>query len=110
MFPNMKTVYYFNEAKTVQTTYPDKLLVFKFDNGQIEKHYPDGTKQIAFPDGSLRYILPDGYEETYYLDGTVQKIDKNGTIIFEHEDGYKEIKYVDGREVIEYPTGKQQQK
>lgn len=102
MFPNGKVVYFFNEDKTIQTTYPDQLQVFKFENGQVERHHPDGTKQIAFPDGSLRYIFPDGEEETYYLDGKVQKTSKDGVITIEHENGYKEIKYPDGREVVEY--------
>ena len=98
MFPDGKNVYYFNDAKTVQTTFPDGLQVFKFNTGQIEKHYPDGTKQISFPDGSLRYILNDGYEETHYADGTIQKIDKENVTTIEHQDGTKEIKYPDGRE------------
>lgn len=39
-------VYYFAEAQTTQTTFPDKLQVFKFSNNQIEKHFPDKTKEI----------------------------------------------------------------
>lgn len=45
-FPDAKGVYYFSEAETTQTTYPDGLKVFRFGNGQIEKHYPDQTKEI----------------------------------------------------------------
>ena len=72
-FPDGKNVYFFNESKTIQTTFSDGLQVFKFNNDQIEKHYPNGTKQIIFPNGTVRYILNDGSEETYYADGTVQK-------------------------------------
>ncbi len=40
IFPNKsKQVYYFNEVKTVQITYPDNLKNFKFQNGQIEKKF-----------------------------------------------------------------------
>ena len=35
-FFQTKHIYYFNEAKTVQTTFPDNLQVFKFENGQVE--------------------------------------------------------------------------
>ena len=63
--------------------------VFKFENGQIEKHHADGTKQIIFPDGTLKYILPDGYEETFFADGTLQKVDKNGVVTLEHDNGMK---------------------
>ena len=98
IFPDGKSVYYFHEAKTVQTTYKDGLQVFKFNGSQIEKHFPDGTKQIFFPDGSFRYILTDGYEETHYVDGTIQKVDKEGVITLENKDGTKEVKYPDGKE------------
>ena len=93
-------MFHFNESQATQTTFNDGLQVFKFSNGQIEKHYPDGSKQIAFPDGSMRYILADGYEETYYQDGSVQKIDTNGIVSTEGIDGIKKIKYPDGKEEI----------
>ena len=103
IFPNGKSVYYFKEAQTVQTSFEDGLQVFKFQGGQIEKHYPDGTKQITFPDGSMKYMMNDGYEEAHYNDGSVQIIDKEGTIIYELPDGTKEIKYADGKEEYIYP-------
>lgn len=61
--PDGKTIYYFNEAKTVQTSFNDGLQVFKFNNGQVEKHFPDKTKQIIFPDGSQRFMKNDEYED-----------------------------------------------
>ena len=103
-YPDGKTVYYFNDSQATQTTFNDGLQVFKFNNGQIEKHYPDGSKQIAFPDGSMRYILADGYEETYYQDGSIQKIDTNGVVSTEGIDGVKKIKYPDGKEEIITPN------
>ena len=98
IFPDQKSIYYYNDAKTIQTTYPDGLQVFKFSNGQIEKHFIDGSKQITFPDGSLRYILNDGYEETYFVDGSVQSTNLENVITMKYIDGHKEIKYPDGRE------------
>jgi hypothetical protein len=65
------------------------LQVFKFDNGQVEKHYADGSKHIIFLDNTLKYILPDGYEETYFSDGSIQTVDKNGVITIERKDGVK---------------------
>jgi hypothetical protein len=62
-FPNKKQIYYFNDSKTVQTTYLNGLNIFKFNNQQIEKHYPDGSKFIIFPNGSKRTITKDGIEE-----------------------------------------------
>lgn len=82
-FPDGKSVYYFNEAKTVQTTFSNGVLVFKFNNDQLERHYPDGKKQILFPDGSERIVLSNGYEETYYSDGRVVKGNTNGQTVTE---------------------------
>ena len=72
-FPEGKSIYYFNESKTVQTSYKDGLNIFKFNNNQIEKHYPDGSKFIIFPNGTKRRISKNGNEETIYPDGKIQK-------------------------------------
>jgi len=70
-YPDQKIVYYFAEAKTTQTTFPDGLQVFKFSNQQIEKHFSDGTKEIIFPDGTIKCIFADGEEESIFTDGTI---------------------------------------
>ena len=58
-------IYFFNESKTVQSTIPiEKLQVFKFSNGQIERHYDNGEKQILYSDGTVKLINKYGYEET----------------------------------------------
>ena len=65
LFPDGKMIYFFFESKTIQSTVPnDKLQVFKFSNGQIEKHFEDGTKQISFPDGTIKVISKEGIEHT----------------------------------------------
>eukprot|EP00818_Percolomonas_sp_WS_P000378 CAMPEP_0117449732 /NCGR_PEP_ID=MMETSP0759-20121206/8096_1 /TAXON_ID=63605 /ORGANISM="Percolomonas cosmopolitus, Strain WS" /LENGTH=1039 /DNA_ID=CAMNT_0005242215 /DNA_START=153 /DNA_END=3268 /DNA_ORIENTATION=- len=53
-FPSGKIVYYYYTADTTHTEYPNKMQVFSFPNGQVERHYPDpeGTKEIQFPDKS----------------------------------------------------------
>ena len=61
-------VYFFNESKIIQTTIPDKIQVFKFENGQIEKHYINGIKEIIFPNGNIKKIYQDGTEENLYND------------------------------------------
>lgn len=65
IFPEHKSVYYFKEARTVQTIFNDGLQVFKFANGQIEKHYLDGSKRIIYPNGSIRAISKEGNERLY---------------------------------------------
>jgi len=42
--------------------------VFKFENGQIEKHYKEGYKQIIFPDGTHKMIYED--ESNYNTNNT----------------------------------------
>lgn len=49
---------------------------------QIEKHFPDGTKEILFPDSTRKVIYADGLQESYFPDGVIVK---------EHADGTKEI-------------------
>lgn len=39
----------------------ERVLLFK--NGQLEKHLPDGSKQIFFNDGSKKFVTSDGSEE-----------------------------------------------
>lgn len=61
--------------------------VFRFGNGQIEKHYPDQTKEIYFTDGTVKCIFADGEEESVFPDGTIQRIDINGIKTIETRDG-----------------------
>ena len=62
-FPDGKIIYFFNEEKTVQTTFKNGINVFKFSNNQIEKHFPDGSKYVIFPNGEKKHITKDGNEE-----------------------------------------------
>jgi hypothetical protein len=86
-FKGGKICYFFAEAKTTQTTFPDGMQVFKFQNKQTEKHYPDGTKEISFPDGTVKCLYPDGEEESIFPDGTIQKIEKSGVRCIEYPHG-----------------------
>ena len=83
IFPTGKSCYYFSETKTVQITLNNGIEIYKFENGQIEKHYPDGSKRILFNDGTERYINSEGFEETYYYIENVPKVDKNKNVITE---------------------------
>ena len=105
-YPDGKVVYYFAEAKTTQTTFSDGLQVFKFASVQIEKHYPDGTKEISFPDGTIKCIFADGEEESIFADGTVQRVEKSGIKAIEYPNGEKEITFPDGTLIKEFPDGR----
>ncbi|OMJ96341.1 hypothetical protein SteCoe_79 [Stentor coeruleus] len=105
-FPDGKIVYHFFENKTVQTTFPDGLQLFQFANGQTEKHYTDGTKEIAFPDKTIKCIFNDGEEESIFPDGTIQKIEPGGIRHIEFVNGMKDTIYPDGSKIRKYPDGK----
>ena len=60
-----KIIYFYNETNTVQTTLKNGINIFKFNNGQIEKHYPDGSKYIFYTNGLRRKISKNGTEETF---------------------------------------------
>uniref|UniRef100_A0A7N4NNF0 Centromere protein J n=1 Tax=Sarcophilus harrisii TaxID=9305 RepID=A0A7N4NNF0_SARHA len=115
--PDQRVLYYYADAQTIHTTYPNGLEVLQFPNKQIEKHHPNGTKEIVFPDGTVKYFGV-GYEETLFPDGTLVKVERNGdkTIIF--SDGQKEIhtsqfkrkEFLDGTIKTVYNTGHRETK
>ena len=86
-YPDGKGVYFFSDADTTQTTFANSLKVFRFGNGQIEKHYPDDTKEICFTDGTVKCIFADGEEESVFPDGMIQRVDKHGNRTIEKPDG-----------------------
>ena len=80
IFSDGKISYYYKDKNAVQTILNNGMEIFKLENGQIEKHFPDGTKLIIFNDDTEKYIYNDGSEETYFSDGNVEK---NKNIIME---------------------------
>lgn len=46
MYPNGKSMYYYSESNVTQTILPNDLHIYKLANGSIEKHYPNGYKEI----------------------------------------------------------------
>ena len=63
-----KVIYYYSETNTVQTSFKNGLNIFKFNNGQIEKHYPDGSKFIIYTNGIKRKINKNGEEKLFVPD------------------------------------------
>uniref|UniRef100_W5NFG0 Centromere protein J C-terminal domain-containing protein n=1 Tax=Lepisosteus oculatus TaxID=7918 RepID=W5NFG0_LEPOC len=61
-------IYFYADAQTTHTTYPNGLEVVQFPNNQIEKHHPNGTKEIVFPDKAVKHLYPDGREESIFPD------------------------------------------
>ena len=60
-------------------------------SNQIEKHYPDGTKEIIFPDQTVKYLHTNGAEECIFADGTVQRVSADGERTLEFPNGQREI-------------------
>uniref|UniRef100_A0A8B9CR35 Centromere protein J C-terminal domain-containing protein n=1 Tax=Anser brachyrhynchus TaxID=132585 RepID=A0A8B9CR35_9AVES len=91
IMPDQRVIYYYTDAQTTHTAYPDGLEVLQFPNNQIEKHYPDGAQETVIPDHTVKCLCSDGFEETFFPDGTVAKVEKNGdkTVVFSN--GQKEI-------------------
>ncbi|XP_077857306.1 T-complex protein 10A homolog 1 [Macaca mulatta] len=70
---------------------------------QVEKFYPDGSKEIVFPDGTVKY-LKDGQEETLFPDGTIVRVERNGDKTIVLSNGQKEIHTAQFKR-REYPDG-----
>ena len=50
-----------------------------FGNGQEERFFKNGKKEVKYPDGTVRTMENDR-EEIRFVDGTVQKNFKGGRI------------------------------
>ncbi|KAF7475861.1 hypothetical protein GHT09_013180 [Marmota monax] len=119
---DVKKIYYYAEAQTTHTTYPNGVEVVQFPNKQTEKFHPDGSKETVFPDGTVTQ-LKGGREEIVFPDGTVVIVKRNGdkTILFsngqkeihtaqfkrrEFPDGTVKTVYCNGCQETKYATGR----
>ncbi|XP_023683356.2 centrosomal P4.1-associated protein [Paramormyrops kingsleyae] len=120
---DQQVIYYYAEAQTTHTTYPDGMEVLRFPNNQIEKHFPDGRKEITFPDQTVKNLFPDGKEESIFPDGTVIEAEPDGSKVIRFNNGQREVHtatfkrreypdgtaktiHADGRQETRYPTGR----
>ncbi|XP_042695197.1 centromere protein J [Centrocercus urophasianus] len=118
IMPDQTVIYYYADAKTTHTTYPDGLEILQFSNGQIEKHYPDGKKEITFPDQTIKSLFTDGQEESIFPDGTIVRIQRDGSKTIEFNNGQRELhtsqfkrrEYPDGTVKTVYSNGHQETK
>ncbi|XP_075054985.1 centrosomal P4.1-associated protein [Mixophyes fleayi] len=115
---DQRVIYYYADAQTTHTTYPDGLEILQFSNGQIEKHFPDGRKEITFPDQTIKNLYPDGKEESIFPDGTIITTHLDGTKVIAFDNGqrelhtaqYKRREYPDGTVKTVYTNGQQETK
>nr|XP_014426049.1 centromere protein J isoform X2 [Pelodiscus sinensis] len=118
VMPDQRVIYYYADAQTTHTTYPDGLEVLHFSNGQIEKHYPDGRKEITFPDQTIKNLFMDGREESIFPDGTIVHVQRDGSKTIEFNNGQRELhtsqfkrrEYPDGTVKTVYTNGHQETK
>ncbi|KAM3935685.1 centrosomal P4.1-associated protein [Leptodactylus fuscus] len=115
---DQRVIYYYADAQTTHTTYPDGLEILQFSNGQIEKHFPDGKKEITFPDQTIKNLYRDGREESIFPDGTVITTHPDGTKVIQFDNGQRELhtaqfkrrEYPDGTVKTVYTNGQQETK
>ncbi|XP_062391493.1 centromere protein J isoform X2 [Sardina pilchardus] len=120
--PDHRVVYFFADAQTTHTTFPDGTELLQFPNSQTEKLYPDGRKEIVFPDQTMKTLYPDGREESVLPDGTIIRLNTGvREVVFvsgereEHAaewrrriygDGTVKTVYTDGRQETHYASGR----
>ena len=63
-FPDGRMVYWFAKADVTQTLMPDGEKILLFANEQLERHKPNGSKEIYFGDGSKKFVNVDGSEQS----------------------------------------------
>ncbi|KAI8926670.1 T-complex protein 10 C-terminus-domain-containing protein [Entophlyctis helioformis] len=76
--PEGHMVYWYDETRTLHTSYPDGYEMLQFESGQIEKRHPDGTLEVCFPDRTRKITYTNGEEEVYLPDGQVHRMDAGG--------------------------------
>jgi hypothetical protein len=101
--------YYYAQTNVTQIKYESGcdagLQIFKFPNGQIEKHHLDNTKEILFPDKTVKYIYTNGTEETRLPNGTNIKLNTtSGHKVIDYPNKQREIHTQDYKR-REYPDG-----
>ncbi|XP_071211033.1 centromere protein J-like isoform X2 [Salvelinus alpinus] len=101
---DQRVIYYYADAQTTHTTYPDGIEVLQFPNNQTEKHFPDGRKEITYPDQTVKNLYPDGTEECTLTDGTIIQVNLDGSKEIRFNTGQKEVHTAD-YERREYPDG-----
>ncbi|XP_066562563.1 centromere protein J [Amia ocellicauda] len=101
---DQRVIYYYADAQTTHTTYPDGLEVLQFPNSQIEKHFPDGRKEIIFPDQTIKNLYPDGQEESIFPDGSIIRVKLDGSKVIEFNNGQREVHTAEYKR-REYPDG-----
>uniref|UniRef100_UPI001E1AFD25 centromere protein J n=1 Tax=Jaculus jaculus TaxID=51337 RepID=UPI001E1AFD25 len=115
--PDQRVIYYYADARTTHTIYPNGMEMVEFPNKWTEKFYPNGSKETIFPDGTVKR-LKDGCEETTFPDGTTVTVKRNGdkTIIFSngqkeiHTAQFKRREFPDGTSKTVYCNGCQETK
>ena len=48
--------YFHNREGVLQITHADGSVLYEYSNGQMERHYANGSKVVMFPDGTKRII------------------------------------------------------
>ena len=71
--------------------HPILCILFMSCSDQVEKHHPDGRREIIFPDKSVKYIYPSGEEMSIFTDGAVERLSTDGSRTIEFPNGQKEI-------------------
>ena len=60
-----KIVIYWHDAeRTKQTIFADGVQLYEYPNQQVERHFPDGRKEVTLPTGGRRVQLSDGTKVT----------------------------------------------
>ena len=79
-YPDKSEFYYYSVNQTTEFRFPSKKInVYKFKNGQFEKHYSTYELNIKFADGSYK-IVRKGKELLQYPNGKLVFKDKMGRI------------------------------
>jgi len=78
VFPDGRVIDYYHDTNTTKTTLPNGTKVYRLANGQIEKDFTDGAREVITPRGTVKCTFTDGGQEIIYTDGSIERIDRYG--------------------------------
>lgn len=84
-YPDKAVAYRYKETMAVELSLPDNSRVYLFRNGQRERHYQNGDKDIQYPNGQFKKVLPNGDYDLHYPSGKNEKC-RAGKVIVSNDE------------------------
>lgn len=80
-FTDGARAYRYSEIGAIEITLPDGSTIYKFTNGQMERHYSNGDKAVLYPNQQFKMTRANGDYEIKHPNGKVEKCIDNHLVV-----------------------------